>query len=199
MKKLFLTGLMLATTQVLFAQSLGGVLQRFSFGVKAGGNYSNFTGASFDTEGLAGFHGGLIVNFKLTENCSIQEDFLYSTQGAKIKDNLFGTKEDLKLSYLSVPIVVKYHSGIGLYFEAGAQANMLIEDAKNTSFEDFADKVDAGVVGGLGYQFKAGSVKGLGIGARYYQGFMDVGKFNSEDLKSDFKNGVGQLSVFYIF
>src|SRR6218665_2340860 len=133
MKKLFLAGLMLATTQILSAQSLGGILQRLSFGVKAGGNYSNFTGANFDTEGLAGFHGGLIVNFKLTENWSIQEDFLYSTQGTKIKDNLFGTKEDLKLSYLSVPIVVKYHWGMGLYFEAGAKANMLIEDAKNTS------------------------------------------------------------------
>jgi hypothetical protein len=80
---------------------------------------------------MAGFHAGAIVNFKLSDAWSIQEDFLYSTQGAKIKDNTFATAGDLKLSYLSVPIVVKYHSGIGIYAEAGAQANMLIEDAKN--------------------------------------------------------------------
>lgn len=76
---------------------------------------------------------------------------------------------------------------------------MLIEDAKNTGFEDFADKVDAGAVAGLGYQFKTGPVKGLGFGARYYHGLMDVGKFDSSSLKTDFKNSVAQLSVFYIF
>lgn len=199
MKKLLLIGFVLTMTQVSFGQSLGGIWQRLSFGLKAGGNYSNFTEANFDTEGLTGFHAGLIVNFKLTNKWSVQEEFLYSTQGAKIKDNLFGTDEDLKLSYMSVPILVKYHSNIGLYAEIGGQANILIEDAKNTGFEDFADKIDAGAVAGLGYQFKAGPVKGLGIGARYYHGFMDVGKFNSPTLKSDFKNSVAQLSVFYTF
>ncbi len=200
MKKLFLIGFVLtALTQSSFGQGLGSIWQRLSFGLKGGGNYSNFTNANFDTEGLAGFHGGLIVNFKLTDKWSIQEEFLYSTQGAKIKENFFGADEDLKLSYLSVPILVKYHSTIGLYAEVGAQANMLMEDAKNTGFEDFADKIDAGAVAGLGYQFKAGSVKGLGVGARYYHGFMDVGKFNSSVLKSDFKNSMAQLSIFYIF
>ena len=199
MKKLFLIGFALTITQVSFGQSSGNIWQRLSFGVKAGGNYSNFTEADFETEGLPGFHAGAIVNFKLTNNWSVQEEFLYSTQGAKIKDNLLGSEKDLKLSYMAVPIVLKYHSNIGIYAEIGAQANMLIEDAKNTGFEDFADKVDAGAVAGLGYQFKAGPVEGLGIGARYYHGFMDVGKFSSSTLNSDFKNGVAQLSVFYIF
>ena len=195
MKKILLIGFLLITAQTTFAQ---GLFKRLSFGLKAGGNYSNFTDAGFDTEGLAGFHGGAIINFRLTNKWSIQEEFLYSTQGAKIKDNLFG-ETDLKLSYMSVPILLKYHSNIGLYAEIGAQANMLIEDAKNTAFEDFADKVDAGAVAGLGYQFRAGPVKGLGVGARYYHGFMEVGKFKSSSIKGDFKNSVAQLSVFYIF
>lgn len=199
MKKVLLMGLLFVSTQTLFAQSLGGIWQRLSFGLKAGVNYSNFTGASFDTEGLSGFHSGLIVNFKLTDKWSVQEEFLYSTQGAKVKDNLFGPNNDLRLSYMSVPILAKYHSNIGFYAEIGAQANMLIEDAKNTGFNDFADKIDVGAVAGLGYQFKAGPIKGLGIGARYYHGFMDVGKFYSPAVKSDFKNSVAQLSVFYIF
>ena len=140
MKKLFLIGFALTITHVSFGQSFfGGIMQRLSFGIKAGGNYSNFTEADFDTEGLAGFHGGVIVNFKLNDTWSIQEEFLYSAQGAKIKGNLFDTKEDLKLSYMAVPIVIKYHSNIGIYAEAGSQANILIEDAKNTGFEDFAD------------------------------------------------------------
>jgi hypothetical protein len=199
MKKLLLIGLVLAMAQVSFAQGLGGIFQRLSFGLKAGGNYSNFTGANFDTEGLAGFNGGLLVNFKLTDKWSVQEEFLYSMQGAKITDNVFGTHKDLKLSYMSVPILVKYRSAIGLYAEVGAQANLLMKDAKDTGFVDFADKIDAGAVAGLGYEFTKGPAKGLGLGARYYQGFRDVGKFNSTTLKSDFKNSVAQLSIFYMF
>lgn len=199
MKKLLLIGLVLAMAQISFAQGLSGIFQRLSFGLKAGGNYSNFTGANFDTEGLAGFHGGLMVNFKLTNRWSIQEEFLYAMQGAKITDHQFGADKDVKLSYMSVPILVKYRTALGVYAEVGAQANLLIKDAKNTGFVDFADKIDAGGVVGLGYEFTKGPVKGLGLGARYCQGFMDVGKFNSTTLKSDFKNSVGQLSIFYMF
>ena len=66
-----------------------------------------------------------MVNFKISDNWSVQEDFLYSTQGAKIKDDVFGTEKDLKLSYVSVPIVAKYQSAIGLYGELGVQTNIL--------------------------------------------------------------------------
>lgn len=196
MKKAFLVAVVIMTANVSFGQSF---LNRFYFGLKAGGNFNNFVNADFGTESLLGYHGGAIVGFKITDKLLVHQEFLFSTQGAKIKDNLFGTKEDLKLSYLSVPILLKYHTSIGFYVEIGGQANMLIEDAKNTGFEDFADKVDAGAVAGLGYQFKTGPIKGLGLGARYYHGLMDVGKFDSSVLKTDFKNSVAQLSVFYIF
>ncbi|MFT4204743.1 MAG: porin family protein [Chitinophagaceae bacterium] len=196
MKKLILAVLLLVVGQATFAQSL---LSRLHFGLKGGVNSSNFTDASFDTEMLTGFHAGAIVNFSITDKWSVQQEFLYSEQGAKIKD-VFNTSEgDLKLSYFSVPILIKYHSNIGVYGEIGAQANMLIKDAKNTGFDKFADKVDAGGVAGIGYQFKYGPVKGLGIGARYYHGFTDVGKFTSTSVRPDFKNSVIQASVFYIF
>lgn len=80
MKKIFLSAFVLLTAQLSFGQSFfGGIMDRLSFGVKAGGNYSNFTDAGFDTEGLAGFHAGLVVDFRISDNWSIQEDFLYST------------------------------------------------------------------------------------------------------------------------
>lgn len=195
MKKLFLIAMALVAVQVSFAQS---ILNRFHIGLKAGANYSNFSNAGFNTEGLVGYHGGLIVNFELNKNLSIQEEFLYSTQGAKLKDKTFG-KDDLKLNYLSVPLVLKYHSNIGIYAEAGPQVGILASDVKDTPFDKFAAKIDAGVVAGLGYQFRSGPVKGLGIGARYYYGFMDVGKFNSSGIKPDFRNNMVQTSIFYIF
>lgn len=196
MKKVVLLAVIVITTQATFSQSL---LKRLRFGIKGGANYSNFTNTSFDTEGLLGYHGGLIVNLKLTGKLSIQEEFLFSTQGAKVKNGFTVKDNDLKLSYLSVPILLKYHSNIGLYGEIGGQANMLIEDAKNTGYKDFADKIDAGAVAGLGYQFKIGMLKGLGIGVRYYYGLKDVGKFDASSIKPDFKNSVAQGSIFYIF
>lgn len=198
MKKVILLAMAVIIAQTAFSQ---GILNRLHLGLKAGANYSNFTNAGFDTEGLTGYHGGLIVNFSLTDKWSLQQEFLYSTQGAKVNNGFSFADQDLKLSYLSVPLLVKYHSNIGIYGEIGGQANMLIEDAKNSGFSDFAEKIDGGAVVGFGYQFKQGPVKGLGVGGRYYHGFTDVGKFNSSTatINKDFKNSVAQLSIFYIF
>ncbi|SFD87299.1 Outer membrane protein beta-barrel domain-containing protein [Chitinophaga sp. CF118] len=178
---------------------IGNIMSRTSFGLKAGGNYSNFTNAGFETEGLAGFHVGGIINFKLSDRFSIQEDILYSTQGAKIKDKTLFSGDEIKLSYMSIPILLRYQTSLGVYVEAGPQANMLITDAKNTGFEKFADKIDAGAAFGLGFQFKEGPVQGLGFGVRYYMGLTDVGQFNSSSIKSDFRNNVAQASIFYVF
>lgn len=195
MKKNILIFLVIFSTSASAQGILGGVLDRLHFGVKAGGNYSNFTNADFGTDPLMGFHAGAIVNFRLISGLSVQQEFLFSTQGAKIKDdsNIFN-KEKLKLSYISVPILLKYNTPIGLYFEAGPQFNMLISDANDTGFDKFADKVDAGIAGGIGFQ-----IRNIGIGARYYTGLTKVGRFDSSDIKPDFKNSVAQASIFYIF
>ncbi|MFT3993333.1 MAG: porin family protein [Dysgonomonas sp.] len=192
MKKILLILLVVVVSTGASAQSL---FSRLHFGVKAGGNYSNFTNADFGTDPLMGFHAGAIVSFDLIKGLSVQEEFLFSTQGAEIKDdnNLFN-KDKLELSYISVPILLKYKTSIGVYIEAGPQFNMLVSDVKDTGFDKFADKIDVGVAGGIGYQFHK-----IGIGARYYTGLTKVGKFDSSNIKPDFKNSVLQASLFYIF
>ena len=193
MKNLFLLCIVLVSSSA-FSQS---IFDRLHFGLKAGANYSDFYNANFDTEGLPGFHAGAIVAFDINENWSIQEDFLYSTQGAKLKGG-FSDGKELKLSYISVPIVVKYKTDFGLYFEAGPQVGILAsQDFKEItgSDADFAEKIDAGMVGGIGYQFS----NGLGIGARYYMGLTDVSKTKSTTINTDFQNHMSQVSLFYIF
>ena len=191
MKNLFLLCIVLVSSSV-FSQSL---FDRLHFGVKAGGNYSDFSNANFDTEGLPGFHAGAIIAFDINEKWSVQEDFLFSTQGAKIKGGISDGK-DLKLSYVSVPIVLKYKTSFGLYFEAGPQVGILAsEDFKELTNDDFAEKIDAGMVGGIGYQFP----NGLGIGARYYYGLTDISKIKSTTINTDFQNNMSQVSLFYIF
>lgn len=190
MKKMIFIFLVMVST----GASAQGLLSRLSFGLKAGGNYSNFTNASFDTDPLMGFHAGAIVNFKLISGLSIQEEFLFSTQGAELKNDLLN-KEKLELSYISVPLLLKYSTNIGVYIEAGPQFNMLVTDVKDTGFDKFADKIDAGIAAGIGFQFR-----NIGIGARYYAGLTKVGKFEANDvIKPDFKNSVAQASIFYMF
>ncbi|HEX6431445.1 MAG TPA: porin family protein [Niastella sp.] len=192
MKRVLLICLVLASTKG-FSQVF---FKRFEFGLKAGVNYSNFTDASFPTDPLVGFHGGGTVAFKITDNFLIQEEFLFSTQGAKVKSGSTLEEQDLKLNYISVPFLLKYRSNFGLYVEAGPQVGMLAsEDVKGLSVDEFAKKIDVAAAGGIGYQSKLG----LGIGVRYVYGLSKVSDFNASNIKNDFKNNNLQASIFYVF
>lgn len=174
-----------------FVQKL---MKKLEFGITAGGNYSNFSGANFDTEALPGFHAGLSVSYKFTDNFLVTEEFLYSLQGAKVKTGQFAG-QDIKLSYASVPILFKYRTNSGFYIEAGPQASFKVkEDIGGITDAKFAKKIDFGVAGGLGFQSKMG----LGIGARYVYGMQKVQETPSVAL-GDLKNNSIQASIFYTF
>lgn len=179
-----------------FSQSFTqNILNRLEFGIKAGVNVSNFTNANFPTDPLIGYSGGATVAFKFTNNFMVQEDFLFSTQGAKIKGGAFGD-QDLKLYYLSVPFLLKYRTDAGIYIEAGSQLGMkLKEDVAGINTNNFTQKIDMAAAGGIGYQSKMG----LGIGARYIYGLSKVGNFNISNIHNDFKNNSIQASIFYMF
>jgi len=193
MKKLLFICLVLLSTKG-FSQSF---LNRFEFGLKAGANYSNFTNTDFATDPLVGFHAGATVAFKITDNFLVQEEFLFSSQGAKIKGdaNVFGNN-DIKLYYISVPFLAKYRTNFGLYIEAGPQVGMKAkEEVKGLTFGEFAKKLDLAAGGGIGYQSKIG----LGIGVRYIYGISKVGDFDIANIKTDFRPNVAQASIFYVF
>lgn len=200
MKKTMITMLvMLATLQAPAQSVMKDILSRLHYGMRAGAQASNFTHAPFSTNGLAGFHAGLLIDYRLSQHLSIEEDFLFSTQGAEVSDHTFTERRDLRLSYLAVPVVLKYRARSGLYVEAGMQTAMLLADASHTGLGDFANSIDAGAVAGLGYQQRLEKGNGWGVGVRYFQGFTDVGRFRSPALRSDFTNSLAQLSVSYIF
>ncbi len=200
MKKVILVVLISIVSAQSYSQSFfGKIINKLHYGVKAGVNYSDFMNTDFKTEGSIGFHGGAIITFDISDRLAIQEDFMFSTQGTRMKNDLF--EQDIELSYLNVPIVLQYHSKMGFYLEAGPQFNMLIDDYDGLDDEDFAKKIDAGVVGGIGYHFnKDGGLSGFGIGARYYIGLSKVSEFKFSNFdNADYKQGVAQVSLFYIF
>ncbi|TWI95099.1 outer membrane protein with beta-barrel domain [Mucilaginibacter frigoritolerans] len=202
MKKLILAALLLVSIKS-FSQtttpSTGdqGILSRLEFGIKAGSNVSNFDKFNLPTDPLIGFNAGATVAFKFTDHFMVQEDFLYSQEGAKVKGGILGD-QDIKLSYVQVPILLKYRTTSGFYVEAGAQTGILLkyDVAGYTSDQKVFKKINASAVGGIGYQSKMG----LGIGARYAYGLTQVGNFpTSAAVNNNFKNETIQANIFYVF
>jgi hypothetical protein len=195
MKKLMLVCLVLVSTKGFSQSFTQNIINRLEFGLTAGGNYSNFQNASFPTDPLIGFHAGAIVAFKFTSNFMVQEEFLYSTEGAKIKGGTLG-EQDLKLSYISVPFLFKYRTNSGFFVEAGPQFGIKVnEQVSGVSTSSFANKIDLDAAGGIGYQTKMG----LGISARYVYGLSKVSDFTVEGINNNYKNNSIQASVFYVF
>lgn len=160
--------------------------QGINFGIKAGANFSDFTG-DVDTESITNFHAGAVVELNLVPTFSIQAEGLFSSQGATYKDTALDVAEDLNLDYISVPVMAKYYIlPKKLSLMAGPQFSFLVNEAKE-SFE--SKSFDMAAAGGVELKI----IAGLFAQARYTIGFTDV--YDNVDAK----NAVFQLSVGYFF
>lgn len=187
MKKLLIAALLFAST--------GAMAQKFQLGLKGGLNISTFTQQPVQNvkkSALMSFTGGGFINFMIGNNFSIQPDVLFVTQGVKIDSS--GNKSDLKVNYLSIPVMAKFKFNSGLFVEAGPQVSFKLgEEAENSSVDNFAKGLDLAVGAGLGYHSKSG----FGLGARYLAGISKVGDFNETALRNpDFKNSAVQIYAF---
>lgn len=164
--------------------SLNAQAQGVKFGVKAGANYANFSGADADGfNGLTSYHVGAILELNVFENFSVQPELLYSSQGAK-SDGF----DDVKLDYVTVPVLAKFYLVTDkLSLEAGPQFSFLVNDNLDNTVEtkDF----DFAVAGGLGFDF----TKNIFAQARYVVGLTDTTK------DAEIKNSIIQLSLGFKF
>ncbi len=170
---------------------------QIQLGVKAGVNIANFTGGDFNNiekSPLTSFHAGGILRWKF-EHIILQGEVLYSEQGAKLKDST--SEKDYKVNYLNIPIVLQYAFKGGFYVEAGPQVGFKVKEnvPDNANIDKFAKNEDFSIALGLGFN----KGKGFGIGGRYTVGVTSVGESNSASYDSNFKNGVIQFSIMYIF
>ena len=71
----------------IFGISATSQAQLLKLGVKAGPNFSNFSGGISDInyKSRTSFHAGLVAEVKVLENFSVQPELLYSSQGAKVE------------------------------------------------------------------------------------------------------------------
>ncbi len=156
--------------------SVGVFAQKFQFGLKAGANLSNFTGLSWDdvdTKPILGFHGGAFLNLLFGDHFMLSPEALFSTQGAKF-ETVGEEDQDYKVSYLAVPVLLRYRFNGGFYVEAGPQVSFkLSENIDNQSGRKFCKRsYDLAIDAGIGWH----SNSGFGIGARYVSWYFKSGR-----------------------
>ena len=185
------------------------------FGVKAGYNYSTFSGetSSLSTiEGLSGFYIGGLVELPISNVLSIQPELIFSRQGVALRQELKGfgfnvsiNNADIRLDYLNIPVMAKVNLG-PLFLQGGVQFGFLVGKPEvnrltNTSLFPLLDKdsynsFDFGVGAGLGFNLN----RRLFVEARYTHSLTNVFDPNDNLFKTslisndnNFKNAV--LSV----
>ena len=200
MKKLFL-GLGLVAGTFAFAQTSP------SFGLKAGLNISSISDDGYEeSKSKAGFYGGVFMNAPLSEQFSIQPEVMYSQLGAKTDYKLAGTtfSNELKLDYITVPVMFQFRATPAFYLEAGPEFGFLVSaKSKNTVSngngsgsntnelnKDNFNGFNFGLGLGLGFDI----TKNFGVNARYTAGFSDVTKPES-DPSTDAKNRNNNFQV----
>jgi len=156
--------------------------QELDLGVKAGANFATDV---TDSSSKTGFHAGVFVGLKMSDKIGIQADLLYSQQGAKIDGGEFD------LTYVNVPVVLKYYLVQGLNIQVGLQFGFVVDDNIKEVFSGITEAESSDVSGivGLGYDLPMG----LRLDGRYNFGLTDVVK----DEKG--KNSVISLAIGYSF
>lgn len=174
MKKLVLVALVLFGGTMAFSQEI-------DLGIKAGANFSTITDAS-GLDNKTGFQAGVFAGLKFSDNVGIQADLLYSQQGAKFDLG------DFDLTYVNIPVVLKFYVAQGFNLQAGPQFGFIVDDKIRTVIGDIegqidAEKTDVSGIVGAGYDFPFG----IRLDARYNFGLTDV-----------VKDGNGKNSVFSV-
>lgn len=180
MKRIFLLTVFFAGIGCLHAQGI-------DFGFKAGANFAGINGAD-NTDNITSWHAGAALELNFVPSFSVQVEGLYSSQGAKVED------EDLKLDYVSVPVMAKFYIlEDRLSLMAGPQFSFLVNDDNPfASAGDAYDNNSFDIAAAGGLELKI--IKGLFAQARYTIGLNDVND------AVDGKNAVFQVSLgYYIF
>jgi len=131
--------------------------QNVQFGVKAGLGFSELmTSGSPKTivEGntqtmryypITTFTGGAFASILFGKKWSLQPEVVYSLQGATGRpeqDYYVTATEDYRLSYLNVPVLVKYKLPLAFFIETGPQLGLLLSGKVNETLVGSTSTVD---------------------------------------------------------
>ena len=176
MKKLFI--LLFLSVLSLNTMAIG-----FSYGVKAGWNYSQIKGTNISSDAKQGIHAGLYGNFSLAI-VAIQPEILFSQKGYKVSG-----ANDVRMNYLDIPVMLKLNVLPFISIDAGPQFSYLLSTKEQSeavtlpAIPSYEKAVFDGVVG------LSAKVWRVGASARYIFGLQELESLNKT------KNSMIQLSL----
>ncbi|MCG8340617.1 MAG: PorT family protein [Cytophagales bacterium] len=178
------------------------------FGPKVGSNFSWISKYKYSDDGRTGInnarfslHGGAYGEYMFDDTWGIRVEALYAGVGNRKNKDV-----KLKLDYLTVPVLAKFHLPSGLSFHLGPQVGLLTrakrfdsgqkEGARVVLKKDLKRQfknIDFAIVGGAEYSFDFGLI----VGARYNFGVRDI--FDKEEAKpEEGKNYTNQFIQVYV-
>lgn len=184
----------------LSAQSYipGSGKNRVSFGAKAGINLSNMNFnkgipaplTPIESSWKSGFALGVFMEVPVYSNLYIQPEYLYSQVAGEDKS----LAETYSMSYLSLPVLLKYKIFEKLAILVGPQFDLLIKaennDSSNSNITHNTEERSIFAVAGL----EINLIERIRLGARYLNGFNHIGIGQRTDVK-EFKYEMAQISV----
>lgn len=184
---------------VAFLMALSSFSQGVHFGIKGGASINKLSGKSFSEEFSFGYHIGGFVTANLPGKFGIQPEILFNQVNTDTSSNVssiyqFNHINKVKLSYLSIPILLNYKINKILDLQGGPQFGILLD--QNVSLisngKDAFKKGDIGII--MGLQLKLTKFRAYG---RYMIGLNNVNDVSTSD---SWKNQSLQVGVgFAIF
>lgn len=203
------------TMIVLTGFLITGQENNIKFGVKAGANFSKYSGTliASDYRRKLGFYAGGFANIMITEKFKIQPELLFALQGSnfvikdiEIRENQsdIARAGDFKTktteSTISIPLLARYYASKSFYLESGPQLGLIINREEkviesptdNPDFNqvtDFDNDIfDLGLAIGAGYALS----NHFTLNSRYFLGLIE------RDI-NNVKSSVFNLGIEYDF
>lgn len=191
MKKQFLILCLLTTciTSLSFAQG-------FHVGLKGGANLYKVDGKSFSEEFKFGYNLGGFAEIYFGKKVGIQPEILWnevntktSTQFKDIYNTSISELKNIKLNYLSIPVLLNVRPSKFITLQAGPQFGILLNQDKTLlqNGKEAFKKGDFSLLGGV--QLNIGGIK---VGGRYAIGLNNINDIDNQD---EWKNQGWQLYV----
>jgi len=180
---------------VLLAQA---AMAQFNFGIKGGANITKVEGKAFKDEFRYGYNVGGFVEIGLGGKLGIQPEVLFNQYQTRVDSSFknvyenalsFSNYQDVKLNYLSIPILLNYRLGNILSLQAGPQFGILMSQDKNLleNGKEAFKTGDFSLLGGAQI-----NISKLRLTGRYFVGLNNINDISDQEK---WNNQGWQLSV----
>src|SRR5579871_652828 len=154
--------------------------QGFHLGIKAGANMNKITGIPFSQEFTYGYNAGVFADIGLGTKWAIHPEVLFNQTNVDTSSRFssvykFNNITDIKLNYLTIPLLLEYKLSNAFALQAGPQFGILL-NSQNTLVQNGQNAFkqgDVSLVGGV--QLK---LLGLNLFGRYIASLNNINNLN---------------------